>query len=52
MMMTMTVMTSVMTDERGKDDFSDELDYDDFDDEHGFWLTLQILPQERQIHIA
>ena len=39
MMMTMTVMTSVMTDERGKDDFSDELDYDDFDDEH-IWLLV------------
>ena len=52
MMMTLTVMTSVMTDERGKDDFSDELDHDDFNDEHGFWLTLQTLPRERQIHIA
>ena len=52
MMMTRTVMTSVMTAEHGKDGFSDELDYDDFDDEHGYRLTLQILPQGRQIHIA
>ena len=50
--MSLTMMTSVMTDEHGKDDFSDELDYDDFDDEHGYWLTLQTLPQGRQIHIA
>ena len=33
MMMTLTVMTSVMTAEHGKDGFSDELDYDDFGDD-------------------
>ena len=37
----MTVMTSVMTDEHGKDDFSDELDHDDFDDEH-IWLLAHL----------